>query len=112
MIAVATNCVTGAAEYLPVRDAWHDVNAVKASSALPVLSKIVTIGGVPYLDGSMAEAIPIQYGIRQGFDKLVFILTRDAAYQKRKIHFRPCVFKKIQKVSQFGCGHGRPSQTL
>ncbi len=33
--AVVTNCATGKAEYLPVRDMRADINAIRASSSLP-----------------------------------------------------------------------------
>ncbi len=57
--AVATDCLTGKAEYFPITDMHRDVIKVRASSSLPLLSRMVEIDGRPYLDGGLADSIPV-----------------------------------------------------
>ena len=49
---VTTNCLTGEAMYLvDKQDKQRTLEIVKASSSLPYVSKIVTVDGIPMLDG-------------------------------------------------------------
>lgn len=58
--AVVTNIVTGKPEYLRIRDMKKDIDAIRASASLPLVSRNVKIGGKLYLDGGIADAVPIQ----------------------------------------------------
>lgn len=81
---VVTNCRTGRAEYMSeTYDVERLLNICRASSSLPVLSPIVKIDGVPYLDGGMADSIPIMRAIKKGYKRNVLILTRNKGYRKR-----------------------------
>lgn len=82
--AVITNCITGEAEYPVINDVKKDVNYVRASSSLPLISRLVEINGTPYLDGGIADSIPIAQSIKQGNTKNVVVLTRPRDYQKKK----------------------------
>lgn len=57
---------------------------VRASSSLPFVSPITYVDGTPMLDGGIADSIPIEYAINQGYDKLVVILTRNIGYRKKE----------------------------
>lgn len=74
---VVTNCVTGEAEYLS-SDGDRDrlLLSCKASCAVPFACEPVLIDNVPYLDGSIADGIPIEHAMKQGCDKLVVVLTK------------------------------------
>ncbi len=87
--AVATNCRSGRAEYLPVRDMRRDIVAVRASSSLPMLSRMVEIGGKPYLDGGIADPIPLRKSLSDGFQKQVVVLTQHDGYQKQPNELLP-----------------------
>lgn len=80
--AVVTNCLTGKAEYLQVKEMRQDLRAVQASSSLPLLSKMVSINGRRYLDGGVADSIPLAQSIAQGNQKNVVILTQCPTYRK------------------------------
>lgn len=82
--SVVTNCNTGKAEYIPIKDMAKDITAVRASSSLPLLSRIVEINGEEYLDGGISDSIPIKKSIEDGHKKNVVILTRDKSYRKSK----------------------------
>ena len=81
--AVATNVETGKAEYLQVKDMHADIDYVWASSSLPLMSRIVEIDGKKYLDGGVADSIPVLKSIEDGNKKTVLILTREKEYRKK-----------------------------
>lgn len=39
---------------------------------------------VPVLDGGIADSIPVEYALSQGYERLVVILTRNKGYRKKK----------------------------
>ena len=82
--AVVTNIVTGRPEYLPLRDMKRDIKAVQASSSLPLVSRNVKIGNNLYLDGSLADSIPIRRSVQDGNRKNVVVLTKEVGYRKEK----------------------------
>ena len=81
---VITNCVTGRAEY---RTEDHDrdmlMKLCRASSSMPLLAPMVNIDGTPYLDGGLADSIPVERAMEIGNDKIVLILTRNPGYRKK-----------------------------
>lgn len=66
---VVTNCDSGEAEYVPVRDMRRDIIYVRASSSLPLLSRMVEAGGRRYLDGGIADSIPLRRAEADGCEK-------------------------------------------
>lgn len=81
---VVTNCLTGKAEYLDERgDRKKLMTICRASSSLPVVSSMVKIDGIPYLDGGITDSIPLKRMFSYGKDKNVIILTRNPGYRKK-----------------------------
>ncbi|MBR1470194.1 MAG: patatin family protein [Lachnospiraceae bacterium] len=83
--AVATNIETGRAEYLPLKDLRDDITAIQASASLPLLSRNVEFHEKLYLDGGMADSIPIRRSQKDGNAKNVIVLTRPADYRKKPL---------------------------
>ena len=81
--AVATDMETGKAAYLPMKDMRKDIQAVRASASLPLVSRNVEIDGRLYLDGGMADSIPIRQSVKNGNKKNVIVLTRPGDYRKK-----------------------------
>lgn len=80
---VVTNCLTGKAEYLDDRqDRDRLLKIVRASSSLPVLTKIVEVDGIPYCDGGVADPIPLFHAMKKGYRRNIVILTRGQGYRK------------------------------
>lgn len=77
-----TNCITGEAEYPQVKDMIEDVDLVRASSSLPLLARMVYLNGTPYMDGGIADSVPIKASEAFGCEKNVVVLTRPAGYRK------------------------------
>lgn len=90
--AVVTNCITGEAEYKRIEDLKKDIEIIRASSSLPMLSKMVSINSVPYLDGGISDSIPLKEAIKQKNDKIVVVLTRTEEYRKSANKLM-CLFK-------------------
>ncbi len=81
--AVATNIVTGKPEYLRLQDMERDIEAVRASSSLPLVSRNVKINGKLYLDGGLSDSIPIRKSILDGNEKNIVVLTKEEGYRKK-----------------------------
>ena len=84
-VMVTTNCLTGKAEYFEEKTSAERVmSIVRASSSLPYLTKITYVDGIPMLDGGIADSIPVEYALSQGYEKLVVVLTRNYGYRKKE----------------------------
>lgn len=57
----------------------------RASSSMPLISPIVNIDGVPYLDGGLADSIPIKRALEKENEKIVVVLTRNPGYRKKPV---------------------------
>lgn len=80
---VTTNCLTGKAEYMTA-DSDNDrlMKLCRASSSMPLLTPIVNIDNVPYLDGGLADSVPIRRAQQMENEKIVVILTKNQGYRK------------------------------
>lgn len=92
--AVVTNCETGQAEYPVISDMFRDVEWIRASSSLPLISNMVEVEGGRYMDGGIADSIPLAQSIKQGNEKNVVVLTRPRGYQKKQSAVLTRVFMK------------------
>ncbi len=101
LYAVVTEANTGKAAYLPVQDMRRDVALVQASSSLPLLSRPVNIGGKAYLDGGVADSIPLAQAIRDGFTRNVLVLTQPAGYRKQPNRAMPLIALKYRRHPGF-----------
>ena len=83
--SVATDCLTGQAVYLEEKDdAKRIIDIVRASSSLPFACPIAYVDGRPMLDGGIADSIPLQRAIDQGYEHAVVVLTRHRGYRKNE----------------------------
>lgn len=88
--AVATNVGSGKAVYrqLKVLD-YEELEFVRASASMPLMSKIVQLNGQRLLDGGVADSIPLDFFQRQGYKCNVVVLTQPMGYQKRPNKLMP-----------------------
>lgn len=84
--AVVTNMATGKAEYIKIDDLKKEdqMEYLRASGSMPFLSKPVIVNGKSYLDGGIADSIPIKKLMDMGYDKNIVVLTRPEGYRKKK----------------------------
>lgn len=81
--AVVTNIVSGEAEYVTVSDMRAQSEYIRASSSLPLVSRSVKIDGKLYLDGGIADSIPLMKSIRDGNKKNVVVMTKPEGYIRK-----------------------------
>ena len=82
--ATITNMQTGQAEYVKLRSTWDQMDVIRASASLPIISRPVVINGQKYLDGGLADNIPLDKCLEQGCDKVVIVLTRPLGYERKE----------------------------
>ncbi len=81
---VATSVETGKAVYIKLENMDRkDMEWVRASASMPMVSNTVVIDGHKYLDGGIADSIPVEAAMNLGFEKNIVILTRPEGYQKK-----------------------------
>lgn len=81
--AVVTNINTGDAEYIRLEDMHRDIIAVRASSSMPLVSRNVRIGNDVYLDGGIADSIPLRRSMKDGNIKNVVVMTKEEGYVRQ-----------------------------
>lgn len=98
--AVVTNMQTGKAEYIKIEDLKQSMEYLRASGSMPFVSKPVVIEGKEYLDGGIADSIPIDKMMSMGFDKIMIVLTRPLGYRKTKGNEKlaKAVYKKYPQL--------------
>lgn len=80
---VATSAETGLPVYFDLSDmAQDDYRAIKASSALPVVSKPYPVDGTSCFDGGLSDPIPLRKVLEAGCEKVVVILTRPKKFRR------------------------------
>lgn len=82
-MVVATDVVFGTPAYLEIRDLPEDVDRVRASASLPVISRIVEVADGRFLDGGTADSVPVERALEEGAERAVVVLTQDRGYEKR-----------------------------
>ena len=98
--AVVTNVNTGLPEYPVVHDLHQDIQWVRASSSLPLVSTIVKVNGKEYLDGGISDSIPAQASIDLGYDKSVIVMTQCKEYRKGPNKLMPLLKKKYARYPE------------
>lgn len=74
---IACDARDGSAKYFDKSDVhYDDFDIMKASSAVPVACEPYVIDGVPYFDGGIADPVPVQKALDDGYDRVVLVLTR------------------------------------
>lgn len=82
-----TNCNTGECVYYDHFDSEEAFWKIcRIANSLPFISRIDTVDGVPMLDGGMADSLPIEKAIAEGWEKILVILTRKEDYRKKYRH--------------------------
>ncbi|MGN0777480.1 MAG: patatin family protein [Candidatus Ventricola sp.] len=83
---VVTNVETGEAEYMQMHHLLEDIEMMRASASMPFCSRMVEIGGKKYLDGGIADSIPVRQAMTMGFDKVIVVLTQPLSYRKKPMN--------------------------
>ena len=84
--ATVTNLETGKAEYHLIKDLRNEKDSeyLRASGSMPFVSKIVEIDRKKYLDGAIADSIPVDKMLTMSVDKIIVVPTRPIDFRRRK----------------------------
>ena len=85
LTTVASDLETGEADYHLMETARdrRDIEYLRASASMPLVSKIVEVDGKKLLDGGPSDSVPLLYAMMQGgAGKHIVVLTQDATYVK------------------------------
>lgn len=83
---VTTNCETGKAEYMTeTSDRERLMKLCRASSSMPLVSPMVSVDDTLYLDGGLADSVPIRRAVEKGNKKIIVVLTRNPGYRKKPV---------------------------
>ena len=82
--ATVTNVETGKPEYVKVKSVFEQMEVLRATSAMPFVSKFVELNGKKYLDGGISDSIPVDKCKELGYEKIIVVLTRPIEYRKKK----------------------------
>jgi predicted patatin/cPLA2 family phospholipase len=81
-VTVCTDCATGKAVYF---EKGPDILTVmKASSAMPFVSRMVEYRGARLLDGGISDSIPLKKAIAEGYAQNVVVLTHPEGFRRKK----------------------------
>ena len=95
-ITSTVNCLTGEAVYFEeFGDEDIFLKICKAANSLPFIARVTEIGGLPMLDGGMADAIPLGKALEEGWKKIVVVATRNADYRKKQRYFYLAMLKLV-----------------
>ncbi|MFR9254431.1 MAG: patatin family protein [Merdibacter sp.] len=101
LYAVCTNVESGEAEYFRMIRMEQDVEYVRASASLPLVSRIVEIDGKKLLDGGIADSIPIRKFQSMGYDRNIVVLTQCREYRKKKDPSLPLIRTRYRRYPAF-----------
>ena len=101
--AVVTNVKTGMPEYKKIVDPVKQLEDLRASSAMPMYSRIVTVDKEKYLDGAVGDSIPVMKALEMGFDRIVVVLTQPMGFRKPDLSEKQMnkIIKKYKKYPKF-----------
>lgn len=88
LITVVTNAHTGKAEYMNKKNILKDdLWPIKASCAMPVACKPFRHDDKEYVDGGVADPIPVEKAFKLGCDKVYVIIPRPPTEKDREFSY-------------------------
>lgn len=75
----------------------QDIQWMRASASMPLVSRVVEVGGMELLDGGMSDSIPIAWSRAAGYDRNVVVLTQPVGFRKRNGAFAPLLKILLRK---------------
>ena len=99
---VVSDCRTGKPIYKELTTCdEEDLTWMRASASMPLVSRVVSVGGHELLDGGMTDSIPLKAFEDMGYEKNLVILTQPRSFTKkpsRAISFIKIALRKYPKL--------------
>lgn len=89
---VCTNVGSGKPHYQKLERVDYDcLEYIRASASMPMFAKVVSIHGKRFLDGGIADSVPLRFFQEQGYEKNIVVLTQPANYRKQSNKLMPLI---------------------
>ena len=99
---VATDVETGKAGYRKITTGeGADMLWLRASASMPLVSRPVRIRDRYFLDGGIADPIPLRSFEMLGYHKNVVVLTQPDTYRKKKVKNLPVIKAALRRYPAF-----------
>ena len=98
MFAVASDVVLGAPRYFEIRALPDDIEKIRASSSLPLVSTVVTIDGHRYLDGGTTDSVPVEAAL--GLSEVPYLADYEPASRALVVLTRQRDYVKGQRLER------------
>lgn len=96
--AVATNVGSGKAVYRQLNTLdYEELEFVRASASMPLVSNIVRLNGQRLLDGGVADSIPLAFFQKQGYQRNIVVLTQPKGYRKQPNKLMPLMHLQLHR---------------
>lgn len=79
-----TNVITGDIEYFKITNPTKEIDSLKASCSIPILSKVIKIHNHKYISGDIKAKIPLRRALELEYDKIIVVLTENYNYKMKK----------------------------
>ena len=95
---VCTDVETGEPVYHKMDKVTYDeLEWMRASASMPLVSRIVEVGGKKMLDGGVSDSIPLKFWQSLGYEKNIVVLTQPYFYRKKKNILMPFIKAALRK---------------
>jgi len=95
---VTTDVNTGEPVYYKCDKFDHEgLEWVRASASMPLVSRIVEVGGRQMLDGGISDSIPLRFFQNIGYNKNLVVLTQPRDYVKKENKLLPLMKLKLKQ---------------
>lgn len=89
---VCSDIDSGLPVYHQIREVdYTELEWMRASASLPMLSCPVVLGGHRMLDGGLTDSIPLEWMMGQGHDRNLVVLTQPLGYRKHPMKGMPLI---------------------
>ncbi len=99
---VVTDVATGKPVYRKLEKGdQSEIDWIRASASMPLISKPVKIENCTYLDGGISDPIPFEWMQSSGVSKSIVVLTQTKGYQKKPSNSRiiKLLLRKYPKIA-------------
>ena len=113
-----TDCLSGQPVYLSEQqDGNRLMRIARASCSVPFVCAMTKVDGHLYLDGGIADSIPIRHAQALGYKKCIVVLTREKGYRKpvskKKQNIARMMYRKYpQLISQLESRNQRYNEIM
>ncbi len=79
----------------------NEMEWIRASSSLPLVSQIVELDGLKLMDGGITDSIPIRFAEKMGYTKNVVVLTQPEGYVKKPSSMMGLLRRRFKNYPNF-----------